>query len=350
MRYYHFLPFVLLLLAACTEDDAPDRRLTAPTGNLAFELLPGAEDEPLHYQIIRTKGNRIDTILPASLLGLELTTARFTTGLKILSASRATLVTDEYPLPSGKQAHVRESGNERTFTLANPTGEELLLEVRVYDNGVAFRYRLPATMGDSTQRQLTAELTTFRVPEGSFWAQPYDTVGQYYPAYEVYYANGISTGSPVPANKNGWALPALFRTEQSWILLHESGVNGTNAGTHLDARPYANSYAVAYPEATEMFGKGSAYPVFAGEWASPWRLLVIGDLATITESTLVTTLAEDSKLTATDWVRPGRAAWSWASAPDSPQDYNLLTPFIDFCADFGWEYFLEDANWDRMQN
>ncbi|MEO0734939.1 MAG: glycoside hydrolase family 97 N-terminal domain-containing protein, partial [Bacteroidota bacterium] len=347
MRNYLFFPF-LLVLSACSGGETPDHRLTAPAGQLTFALLPETDDVPLQYQITRKLANRIDTIVFASRLGLELSTSRFTSDLQLRSTSPVKLVQDEYTLFSGKQTSVKESGNERIFTLINPADEQLLVEVRAYDNGIAFRYRLITP--DSIQRRLTAELTTFNLPAGDFWAQPYDTIGQYYPAYEAYYANGIPTGTPAPSNKNGWALPVLIRTDQTWILLHESGVNATNAGTHLDADPSTGGYTVAYPEQTEMFNKGAVYPTFSGAWASPWRVLTIGDLATITESTLVTTLAADNQLDNTDWIHPGRAAWSWASAPDSPQDYDLLTPFIDLCADFGWEYFLEDANWDRMQN
>ena len=70
------------------------------------------------------------------------------------------------------------------------------------------------------------------------------------------------------------------------------------------------------------------------------------DLATIMESTLGTDLAEPSVLTDDSFVRPGRAAWSWALLKDGSVNREVQRRFIDFAAEMGWEYCLIDVNWD----
>jgi hypothetical protein len=86
---------------------------------------------------------------------------------------------------------------------------------------------------------------------------------------------------------------------------------------------------------------------FALPWNSPWRVLIVGTLSEIVQSTLVQTLAAPAAFDG-GWVRPGRASWSWLSDHDSSQDAAKLTDFVDLAAEMGWEYSLVDANWNRI--
>jgi hypothetical protein len=80
----------------------------------------------------------------------------------------------------------------------------------------------------------------------------------------------------------------------------------------------------------------------------PWRVLVVGGFDTVVASNLVDELAPaaDPGLAAAPWIRPGRAAWSWWSAPYSPSDPGAQRRFIDFAAAHAWEYVLIDAGWE----
>jgi alpha-glucosidase len=85
-------------------------------------------------------------------------------------------------------------------------------------------------------------------------------------------------------------------------------------------------------------------------WTLPWRVVIVGDRAGhILESDLVNNLAPASRVADTSWIKPGRAAWSWWSASDSPKHAEALNAFTDFAAEMGWEYALVDANWNFMQ-
>ena len=67
-------------------------------------------------------------------------------------------------------------------------------------------------------------------------------------------------------------------------------------------------------------GVGAVEPKSSLPWVLPWRALIVGSLAEVTQSTLVDDLAPPSVVADTSWIHPGRASWSWWSDDDSPKD------------------------------
>jgi hypothetical protein len=75
--------------------------------------------------------------------------------------------------------------------------------------------------------------------------------------------------------------------------------------------------------------------------------VVVGDSpATVVETDLITHLSRPSVIDDTSWIRPGRVTWSWWSDRSSPQDLDLVQPYVDWAAEMGWEYTLVDAHWN----
>ena len=142
-------------------------------------------------------------------------------------------------------------------------------------------------------------------------------------------------------------MPLLFEVGEDWVLIHESGLAGQSYGSHIAPDVIDDHYRIAGPLADEALGQGSAEAHFAAPWSSPWRVLIIGKLSKIVQSTLVQTLAPPAAFDSA-WVQPGRASWSWLSDHDSSQDPAKLMNFVDLAADMGWEYSLVDANWNRI--
>lgn len=135
------------------------------------------------------------------------------------------------------------------------------------------------------------------------------------------------------------------------MLVSETGFDGSYGASHLHAGCEGGKYRIKFAEegSAEGYYKSSSNSSLPME--SPWRFIAIGEsLSEIAETTLPTDLSAPSKIEDTSWIKPGRATWSWWSANDSPQDYKRMLPFVDFAASLGWEYFLVDANWNRMQN
>jgi hypothetical protein len=209
---------------------------------------------------------------------------------------------------------------------------------------VAFRYRIPDT--DPTLHTFVEELTSFRFAAGGrAWIQPHDPPGWATPAYEAPYQDGIPIGSPTELAS--WNMPALFETGPAWVLLAEADLSPTYFGAHLEAEPDRRSYRIVPPHPGEGLGVGEVVPRSSLPWESPWRVIVVGDsLAVIVETDLITHLSPQSRIEDTSWITPGRVSWSWWSDRASPQDLDLVRPFVDWSAEMGWEYTLIDAHWN----
>jgi hypothetical protein len=169
----------------------------------------------------------------------------------------------------------------------------------------------------------------------------------YHPSYEtVYDARPTGTATPREAG-TGWAFPSLFEARGVYVLLHESGLDGSFHGSHLLAEAPNGRYRIAPPMQVEAQGFGENFPASTLPWIMPWRMMVISDdLADIVESNLVFHLAEPSRIADTSWIKPGIAAWNWLSDHDSGRDQAKLRGYIDLAAEMGWPYALIDANWN----
>lgn len=284
-------------------------------------------------------------VLDEGRLGILTENADFAAGMQLESSGEEVLVEDAYTLVHGKQRNVEARGTERTFVMRSGTGEVMALVMRAYDSGIAFRYRFSESRKEPVRA--TDELTEFAfATEGRAWALPHQLPDVFGPAYENAYVDGVDIGhgAPVP----GWLFPALFETDDAWVLLTESDLDGTYAAGHLRPNPVDLTYRMALPQPSEGFGLGNRLPENGGAWQTPWRVAVIGDLATVFESTLVQDLARPADLEDTSWIRPGRVSWSWWSDHDSPRNVAALKDFVDLAAEMGWEHTLIDANWNLM--
>lgn len=360
MRYncfFYLISIVLVVLTACKSKDALNKgeeapspaswQIKSPDENLQVILSHNATDGKLQYEVQRMSGAEVLQVLEPSPLGIVREDQQFDEGLKFVSSSDLHMVDEEYTLTSGKQLKNRNYANELVVTFANKNDAVVELTFRAYNDGVAFRYGFPNSA--DTLLTVTKELTGFKVPaSGQSWIQPYDTVSQWTPAYEKYYLESRA-GTPSP-NPGGWSFPALYKANNTWLLLTESNVGQNYFGAHLKNGGQEGLYLIARPEANEVFGQGTVNARSATSRTMPWRLIIVGaDLATLVESNLVTHVADPQMEGDFSWVKPGKSSWSWWSDPDSPRDFTKLKNFVDLSADMRWEYSLVDANWNEMK-
>ncbi|MCO6480102.1 MAG: glycoside hydrolase family 97 catalytic domain-containing protein [Phaeodactylibacter sp.] len=349
MRQFLTLIAIAFLFFSCDKEDGP-WQLASPDGQVRVEVnreAPGAG--PLSYSVYLREGEAWKMVLEPSPLGIEREDAAFTDSLQFLSDEVRKNQEEAYTLRSGGRKEHRHVFNEITLAFENQDKKAVHLVFRIYNNGVAFRYRFPEESGEAVR--VVKEHTAFHLGEGNFWGHPYDTVTKWNPAYETFFAGPLPIGAEAPRNKNGWAFPLLFETNGSWVFISESGFDGAYPGSHLHGNCEGGLYTLKFAEAEEAMGYYDNAPHSTLPWKTPWRFIIVGKSpGDIAAAHLATALAAPSRLENVDWVRPGRSSWSWWSDSDSPQDYERLVPFIDFAADMGWEYSLVDANWNRMQN
>jgi len=345
------LALVLLpgALAAQTirETGDPPLSVTNRERTLRFSLL--FDGESVTYRVDRlTPDGAANVVIDRSPLGIARAGQDFRRGFELIAASPVTEVSGFYRMVTGKQLEVRPRARQRVFTFRKGTSGLMTITVRAMRDGVAFRYGFPAPA--AAQDSLIDETTGFHLPPGRVWLQPYQRVAQWAPAYESDYRNGIPIGTPAPETV-GWALPMLFHTTDSWVLVTEAGLDRTSYGVHVQQRAEDGVYRVRLPEEDETYGVAPQAAAIALPWTSPWRVLIIGStLGTIVESTLVTDLAQPQAFADVSWIKPGRVSWSWWSDMTSPRDYQKAFPFVDLASRLHWEYSLLDAGWQQMAN
>jgi len=105
-------------------------------------------------------------------------------------------------------------------------------------------------------------------------------------------------------------------------------------------------YSIGFADPREVFTGGGYLPENNKPWLTPWRIVTIGSLKTMAESTLGTDLASAAVLKDASFVKPGKASWSWINSKDDNITFNEQKKYIDYAADMHWQYCLIDADWD----
>ncbi|KAA3437175.1 glycoside hydrolase family 97 protein [Rufibacter hautae] len=318
--------------------ESPDQSI-----KVRFSLTPG---QSATYTVSRGGA----TVLQDSRLGVVMEDADLSQGLTLASVSGVESVKDNYEILTAKRKENSYRANKRTFHLKNAEGRQLDVIFQVSNDGVAFRYYFPGQA--SGRKTVTREVTSFKLPEGTKgWLQPMSDAKTGWestnPSYEEYYQKGIPVGTPSPI-KAGWVFPALFQTAgDNWVLLSETASYGEYCGSRLGQNSPGGEYSLAFPEAVEKMAGGGVNPTSELPFYSPWRLVAVGSLKTIAESTLGIDLAKPAMSMNKDFIKPGKSAWSWAILKDDSTVYDVQKRFIDYASRMKWSYTLIDADWDK---
>ncbi|WNG34912.1 alpha-glucosidase [Archangium violaceum] len=292
--------------------------ITAPTAGAPSARV---ELEPSSGTLTLSAFRGVQMVLAPAALGLQTTQADLTRGLSPLGRSDRTVL-EQYAMTTGKRRVRSAMMTETRLAFANASGARLDLLVRVSADGVAYRYEVP----NSTGVTVTSEASAFSVPATSTaWLLPYNA------QYEQ--ARLETTAGTAPARDYGY--PSLFKVGDSFVLLTEADVDGRYAGSRL-VHKGSGAYQVVLADA-QVHASGAL--------RTPWRTAIIGDLATVTESTLVDDLASPARFTDTSWIHPGKSAWSWLSENSSPGNFERQKAYVDFAARNGWSYVLVDEGW-----
>ncbi|AQT62151.1 glycoside hydrolase family 97 protein [Cellvibrio sp. PSBB023] len=323
--------------------------ITSPDTNISVSIFV-TEQNTLAYSVTRAA----QPVILQSDLGLQLTSADFTQGVTIESRSRVIPVSDDYTLRVGKKSHITYHANEQTFSILNAQQQKLILTFRVSDDGVAFRYAVKDSL--IANKTFVNETTSFQFAENTrAWLQPMSVAQTGWsntnPSYEEHYQMDIAVGTPSTLGA-GWAFPALFKTGDNWVLVSEAGINRDWHASRLHHESPNGEYRVAPPQSPEIFiapngEKGALLANSSGDLISPWRILAMGDLPRIMESTLGTDLAEPAISVPDEAIKPGHASWSWAILKDDFTTFDVQKTFIDYAAEMHWDYTLIDADWDK---
>lgn len=334
---------ILILFAIGCSGVDQQAALQSESKNIEVDFMLLGDHQPAYRVLVNES-----VVLDTSRLGVMMDGTDFSNDMDLKRVSGPNSVNDEYTLLHGKQSEIRYSAQKNIYHLEHESGRLMDIEFQVSDESVAFRYHFPEESEEV--HHITEEQTHFNLPDDArAWLQPLANVNtgfaQTNPSYEEHYFIDVEVGTPAP-NEAGWAYPALFKTGESWILISETGMDGSYPATRLQQDAPGGNYQVGYPQEGEQFPGKALLPESELPWSTPWRVMAIGDLKTITESTLGTDLAATAAFADTSWIQPGRASWSWAKLKDASVNYDIQQQFVDYAADMGWEYTLVDVNWD----
>ena len=251
--------------------------LVSPDGAVkaAFDLHDGQPTYSLTY-----KGA---SVLEPSALGLNLKDA-FRNGFTVADTARSSVSTEWKPV-WGERALVPERYNGLTVSLKekDPRGQSLALELRAYNEGLAFRYRL--SFAADTAWRLAGEATEFRFPQGSA-------------AFAIAGTEDTFPQDPIPLT----ALPK-HSMEPFTVRLPD--------GKYASL---TEAFVVSYPRSKIEKREAGAVGIHLlgkaegrGEFTTPWRVILLGDneARLIEHEDLVLNLNPPCAIPDTSWIKPG---------------------------------------------
>lgn len=313
----------------------------SPDGKVSFSLLTSPDG--LAFALTMDG----QTLLSDSPLGL-LPTDSDPLGPRLQPTSSVLTDIDQTWTPvCGTASQIRDRHRLLQVDLAEPgaDGRAITLLVRVYDDGIAFRYRIPVA---ATEYKLDGERTTFRFAEDpKVWALP---VKSFRTSYEGKYTIG-------PLSKLGETLIGLPITLEmsggKWMAITEA---------HLE--DYAGLYLATSPQSPQTLltrlstrGKEPAV-VRTAPFETPWRVILLGRRAgDLIENQIVSNCNPPCAIDDTSWIKPGKVTWDWwskwmVSGVDFNGGVNTATylHYADFAAEAGFPYLLIDEGWSWWEN
>lgn len=332
MSIFKTLMFVTVVAAMFVPCRAETLGTVSPDGDLKVTVgavAGGSYGRATFF--IDYKGVRV---FPGACWGLETNMRKFAEKLRIKSVSDVKGVTDDYRMLTGKRSHCVNKASERVYTFENEDGQTLDVTLRVYDDGIAFKYGIG---GGKPGEKIVCEHTAYNLAEGTRrWMQEYDA------SYERFFP--MSTDGTLGGRDDAcrWGYPGLTEPCDSvFMLITEANIRRGHCGSYLYNGGNRDCYHVALAD-DKMSCRGA--------WESPWRLLIIGRLADVVGSTLVTDVADPSKLDDTSWIKPGMVSWVYWAYNHGSRDCALLKDYVDLAVRMKWPYDLIDAEWDEMGN
>ncbi len=265
------------------------------------------------------------TVIEASPVGIHTERADLSSGLTYLGRSDRTVL-DHYRTAAGKDRSRLVHMREARFRFRTAEGARLELTVRASRDGIAYRYTLPDTAATGN---VVGEASAFTLPAGAdAW------LGKYRHDNENLFVSYPAATAPA----GEYMMQGLFRTDGGYALIAESDLTGAYSAARLTHAAGSATYGVKLWDAQVQ--------VPGPTLTTPWRAVITGSLADVTESTFTDDLAPASRVRDTSWIKPGPALWTWlAGGRPAGQSLSMQKGYVDYAAERGWPYTVVDAGW-----
>ena len=344
-------------VAALVAQEKPTRRsqriqmpaldVRSPDGQVSFTVLPNAERVTFSVALGTT------TVIEPSPIVLTLDGYDLSAGVVLRDVVRDH-VQERYPWSGARSIAISESNRAKLTLINDLTAIAYSLEVRVFDDGVAYRHIIP---GEAAASRVPDEWSTFNLPaEATVWY-----AGMAEGHYEAPYVKedvaavqpGQWAGPPLtvklPENRGYAAITEANLVGYSGMGLESNGRGGWVIGLG-HRQPLNYPFELRYGrEEGRRLGKAAA---ITGDITTPWRVVMVGrDLNTLATSTILPNLCPppDPALfpdgIKTSWVKPGRAVWRYVDG--GPTGIEGMKTFSRLAGQLGFEHHVIEGIWRK---
>ncbi|RYF95700.1 MAG: hypothetical protein EOO00_04320, partial [Chitinophagaceae bacterium] len=247
-------------------------------------------------------------------------------------------VEEKYELPIGKARSITSRYNEVILPLKEKkaVGRQINIVVRVFDDGLAFRYEFPKQENWSAYA-LTAENSSFNLT-GNPKVRTLLFNKDYNNNHEALYSKVLMDQLP---ENDLMDLPTQFEYPgQVYVAITEASLRNYSGMYLIKTNGKLKSQLTPLPSQKDVMVKAIL------PHHTPWRVVMISDRAgSFLASNILTNLNEPSKITDVSWLKPGKTSFHWWNGdviPDSTfapgVNFETNKYYIDFCARNQIEY------------
>lgn len=333
--------------------------VSSPNQQLVFRIQPreGAGAGAVLAYEVSYKGKQV---IKPSAIGFRLSKPDLLLNAFEIQGMVTRAIDENWEPVWGEVRTIRNHCNELLIKLKGADNILIHFVVRVFDDGVGFRYEFPEQPG---LRHFTVaqELTEFALTgDHKIWWIPgdYDTNEYWYNTTKLSEvdASGGKLSSEIHAktffDKNAVQTPSMMKTAEGiYLNIHEAALSNYPAMNLVIDKPSFTARAHLVPDAVG----NAAYLITPAK--TPWRTIVISDDARdILASKLILNLNEPSKLGNSSWIRPqkfvgvwwemhvGKSSWDYSGGQVGSQQVTKVPHgattanvkrYIDFAAENG---------------
>jgi len=286
--------------------------VTSPNGNFRFELKE--ENSQLFYRVY-FKGREI---IGKSAMGFKFAETENTANKLTINSVKESKVDKHWKPVYGEKNLYPEQYHQAivSFSSDNTNTPAFQLNIRAYNEGIAFRYEFEKVR----QTTIEAELTEFALPANS----------------ELWVSNAaqaeITKRKISELNNASVERPLLAQLSDSlFVALGEAAL--------ID---FARMKFRVNDKKTDVLVADLASKVsYHGDFNSPWRTVMAGNSAgeILENNYLLLNLNEPNKITNSDWIKPGKVI----------REVTLTTQGGNACVDFAVQHNIQyiefDAGW-----
>jgi len=295
------------------------KTLKSPDGRTVVMITAGAH---LNYTV-KFGGQ---TVVEPSALGMTVDGRDMGEGALFSGKALTETINETYPMVGNHPVAVNHCTATVIPLMSGKDGWKL--EVRVFNDGVAYRYRI-SSIG---KRHIDGESTEWKLPAGTvLWSQSASNT-----SYEARYDAAVVGQLP-----------------EHWQIMAPATVkfaDGAGYGMMTEANlvNYSDLSLQTTSNVFKAFFRNNRQGWDAtGEIVSPWRVTVLApDLNVLANSDIIRNLCPPPapELVNASWIRPGRATWGWLSCYCGPK-LEDQREWVDRTKALGFEYYLIDDGW-----